>query len=180
VAYGRRYSTALGRTKHGFAPPSDVSDLKVVERLKGDATTEFGVPGRGPAADDRPASPKETARLISLLESSWAAFDRAAEAARGKALTKGPRGGGRELDAIVQHVLEADGAYLATLGGFRPKDGDIAAVRPEMIQVITSRARGEPPPRTPRGKLWTPRYGVRRSAWHALDHAWEIEDRAKG
>jgi hypothetical protein len=183
VAYGRRYSTALGRTKHGFAPPSDVSDLKVVERLKGDATTEFGVPGRGPAADDRPASPKETARLISLLESSWAAFDRAAEAARGKALTKGPRGGGRDLDAIVRHVLEADGAYFRSLGGRAPQDAsdEMAAIREAILDLIRSRARGEPAPRTPRsGKLWSPRYGVRRSAWHALDHAWEIEDRTKG
>jgi hypothetical protein len=24
---------------------------------------------------------------------------------------------------------------------------------------------------------WTPRFAVRRSAWHALDHAWELEDR---
>jgi hypothetical protein len=28
-------------------------------------------------------------------------------------------------------------------------------------------------------KTWSPRYYVRRAAWYALDHAWEIEDRAK-
>jgi hypothetical protein len=27
------------------------------------------------------------------------------------------------------------------------------------------------------GKIWSVRYFVRRTAWHALDHAWEIEDR---
>ena len=27
------------------------------------------------------------------------------------------------------------------------------------------------------GKRWTPRYFVRRLVWHALDHAWEIQDR---
>jgi hypothetical protein len=26
--------------------------------------------------------------------------------------------------------------------------------------------------------LWPPRYFMRRAAWHILDHAWEIEDRA--
>ena len=26
-------------------------------------------------------------------------------------------------------------------------------------------------------KPWSPRYAVRRAAWHVLDHAWEIEDR---
>jgi len=26
-------------------------------------------------------------------------------------------------------------------------------------------------------KKWLPRYGARRIAWHALDHAWEMQDR---
>ena len=30
------------------------------------------------------------------------------------------------------------------------------------------------------GTLWTPRYFVRRTAWHTLNHAWEIEDRSVG
>ncbi len=85
----------------------------------------------------------------------------------------------------MRHVLEADKAYLGRLGGLNRKaDGaDVAAettlVRKDIMDVMSTRARGEPPPRTPRsGKLWAPRYAVRRSAWHALDHAWEIEDRA--
>jgi hypothetical protein len=28
-------------------------------------------------------------------------------------------------------------------------------------------------------KGWPPRYAARRIAWHALDHAWEIEDRSE-
>ena len=28
------------------------------------------------------------------------------------------------------------------------------------------------------GKIWSPRFFVRYVAWHTLDHAWEIEDRA--
>ncbi len=183
MAYGRRYSAALGRTKFGFKAPEGVAEFAVVERLKGNATTDFGAPGAAPRADQRRLDQAEIERLISILESAWAKFDRAARAARGKALTKGPRGGGRELEAIVTHVLEADGAYHRALGGVAPKSdgtGTMAAVRSAIVDVVSSRARGEPPPRTPRsGKLWTPRYGVRRSAWHALDHAWEIEDRAK-
>jgi len=112
-------------------------------------------------------------------------LDRTAEAAMGAELRKGPRGGGRELDAIVRHVLDADQAYLAKLGDKyrRPGAADVSAemadVRTAILDLVASRARGEPPPRTPRrGSLWTPRYTVRRSAWHALDHAWEIEDRS--
>ena len=122
---------------------------------------------------------------MALLKASWAKFDRTARKAWGVELRKGPRGGGRELDAIVRHVLEADKAYLGRLGGlnWKPDGGGVAAettlVRKDIMDVLSTRARGESPPRTPRsGKLWDPRYAVRRSAWHALDHAWEIEDRA--
>ena len=85
----------------------------------------------------------------------------------------------------MAHVLEADLAYLSKLGGLVEKGGDpgaatrMARMREALLETFRLRARGEPPPRTPRsGTLWAPRYAVRRSAWHALDHAWEIEDRA--
>lgn len=184
VAYGKRYAAALGPAAGGLTIPADVSALEVSERLEGNATTDFGAPAVAPAADERPLDDAELERQVAVLEACWAAFDRTAEAASAAVLRKGPRGGGRELDAIVSHVLEADSAYLASLGG-RYKTGradvatDMARLREAIVEVLSSRARGEPPPRTPRsGRLWAPRYFVRRSAWHALDHAWEIEDRA--
>jgi len=185
VAYGPRYAAAVGRAARGFKAPADVSSVRVVERLKGDPTTDFGAPGVAPARDERPLDQVELKRLVALLKASWAKFDRTARKAWGVELRKGPRGGGRELDAIVRHVLEADKAYLGRLGGlnWKPDGGGVAAettlVRKDIMDVLSTRARGESPPRTPRsGKLWDPRYAVRRSAWHALDHAWEIEDRA--
>jgi hypothetical protein len=84
----------------------------------------------------------------------------------------------------VEHVLDADAAYLRPLGGNfkRSKDGDVAedmkAMRRDFVESFNARARGEPPDLKRPRKLWLPRYAVRRSAWHALDHAWEIEDRA--
>jgi hypothetical protein len=41
--------------------------------------------------------------------------------------------------------------------------------------VLASPNGGTPP--VPKG--WPPRYAARRIAWHALDHAWEIEDRSE-
>lgn len=185
AAYGPRYKKALGRRARGFKPPPDASSFSVVERLKGDATTDFGAPGKAPTSDERPLEGAELARLASLLEACWATFDASAEAATGAVLRKGPRGGGRELDAIVRHVMEADGAYLSRLGGRRRGDGDadisaeMAAVREAFLHTLRARARGETLPQGRRtAKLWAPRYAVRRPAWHALDHAWEIEDRA--
>jgi hypothetical protein len=46
------------------------------------------------------------------------------------------------------------------------------------LTSLEAAARGELPRVGPRGGLrWTPRFYVRYSAWHILDHAWEIEDR---
>jgi hypothetical protein len=164
----------------------DASSFDVVERLKGDASTDFGVPGKAPTADEQPLEGAELKRLAGLLEACWAAFDAVAMAATGVALRKGPRGGGRELDAIVRHVMEAGGTYLYQLGGRHRPAGDadvqaeMAALRKAILGTLRARARGKPLPQSPRrtSKLWAPRYTVRRSAWHALDHAWEIEDRA--
>lgn len=185
AGYGKRYKAALRRAGRGFQAPADESALRVVERLKGTATTDFGAPGGTPSADKSPLDEEEAKRQASILRASWSAFDRAAQAAIGATLRKGPRGGGRELDAIVAHVLGAQGGYLYAAGGLyrKPSGADeateMAAVRRAFLKTLSVRARGEPPSRQPRsGKLWTPRYAVRRSAWHALDHAWEIEDRA--
>ena len=185
VAYGPRYAAALGPVARGFTPPPDTSALEVVERLVGDATTDFGAPAVAPATDEKPVDEAELRRLQALLEACWAAFDAAVVAACRKVLRKGPRGGGRELDAIVRHVVDADAGYLSSLGGRYRKAGEAdamaetAGVRQAFHAALSSRARGEPLPQGRRSaRLWAPRYGVRRSAWHALDHAWEIEDRA--
>lgn len=178
VDFGPRYAKAIGRATAGFVPPPDVSSVEVVERLQGNATTDFGAPGIPPAADDRPVTDADLNRLITLLEAAWAAFDRAAQANASAVLRKGPRGGGREVDEIVRHVLAADGAYLRSLGGQHRDDANASVKDAAMVAALRARAQGGPLPVNRRGKIWTPRYGVRRSAWHALDHAWEIEDRA--
>jgi hypothetical protein len=175
VAYAPRYARAIGRSRTGFVRPSSDSDLTIVERAKGNATTDFGAPGIAPALDDRPVDEAEARRQVRLLRACWGALDRAAAAAAGVALRTGPRGGGRRLDAIVAHVADAEVAYLSKLGGRADNEADPRAV---IVATVGARARGEPPERVPRsGDLWTPRYFVRRAAWHALDHAWEIEDR---
>jgi hypothetical protein len=88
---------------------------------------------------------------------------------------------------MVRHVLEAEEAYVTGIGrparevreaGGRGEDR-MAAVRGLALETMADRARGVPLPDNPRrkAKIWSVRYFARRSAWHALDHAWEIEDR---
>ena len=50
----------------------------------------------------------------------------------------------------------------------------VAELRKRMLEAIRGPSDGSPIA----GKKWPPRYAARRVAWHALDHAWEIEDRS--
>jgi len=102
-----------------------------------------------------------------------------------QALSKGPRGGGRDLSKIIQHVQDVDASYLTSLGGkltLRDEDEPsqaLAHFRHAILTTLNAAASGEVSARGPRGGVrWTPRYFVRRLAWHELDHAWEITDRA--
>ena len=52
--YGRRYARVLRSARLGFQILKDVSAFIVVERLKGNATTDFGAPDKAPAGDAEP------------------------------------------------------------------------------------------------------------------------------
>jgi hypothetical protein len=184
-AYGPRYARALQRTRLGFQAPSEPSALVVVERRTGNATTNFGAPDLALSRDTQPITPGELQRWQKVLKACWRTFDTAVQAATGQALRKGPRGGGRDVTKIMEHVRDVDASYLTSLGGkLTPGDEDdpgqaLALVRHVILTTLSSATRGEIPAHGPRGGVrWTPRYFVRRLAWHELDHAWEIEDRA--
>ncbi len=173
--YAPRYARAVGAAA-AFEPPSTLADLDVVERLEGDATTDFGAPSAWSTADLEPMDERAVARHGSLLSAAWSALNAAARAAEGKELATGPRGGGRSLAKIVDHVADAEIAYLSKLGSRRPPAG--VDSREFVLEVLAARARDEEPSNPSRvAKRWPPRFFVRRAAWHALDHAWEIEDR---
>jgi hypothetical protein len=184
VGYGERYGRVLAGPDLEFQPPADVSELVVVERLAGNATTDFGAPALAPQADERPFDTADYQRFQSILTACWQAFDKAAAAAEGKVLQKGPRGGGRELEAIREHLLESDRSYLSALGWKYKRDktaglaAQVEGCRAAMLEGLAAAVRGEIAKEGPRGgKRWSARYFVRRVAWHVLDHVWEIEDR---
>jgi hypothetical protein len=184
VDYGPRYAAAIGEAGGAFVAPTKARELHVVERLPGDATTDFGAPHIPAGTDAGPLASPELDRLVRLLEACWKAFDAAAKASSAKSLRAGPRGGGRDIAKLRQHVLDSDGAYVGRLGGwFRTSgqsvDTDFENVRQAFLEAAAARARGEVPDRGPRGGVrWSPRYAIRRSAWHSLDHTWEIADRS--
>jgi hypothetical protein len=184
LAYGPKYASILAGTRLGFAAPRELTQLVVVERLPGTAGTDFGVPSVAPTVDqDRSCSASDLKRFEKVLRAAWRAFDEAVTSASGKTLATGPRGGGRSLDAIVRHVVEADAGYLGAVGWKVSKAANprerLAATREAIIAALKASATGEIPSKGPRGGTrWTARYFVRRVAWHVIAHAWEIERRA--
>jgi len=177
AAYAPRYAVVPERA--GIAYPARVGEnLEVVERLPGSATTDFGAPGEIAGADAERTTRAQAERLTALVVASWAAFDRV-RAGAPAALRKGPRGGGRDRDKMVDHVLGAEAAYARKLGVKHPQPAiddpaAVAALREDIVAVLRAPSDGSPP--VPKG--WPPRYAARRIAWHVLDHAWEIEDRS--
>lgn len=182
--YAPRYAQVLQSARLGFKAPAAPSEFKVVERVKGNMTTDFGTPGMAPSSDKRRVDDAELRRLQTVLKACWRMFDTAVSAAAGKGLRKGPRGGGRDVEGIVRHVTGAHGAYLSRVG-WKPEANEdedpgeaMRLTRQAVLKALAAAAHGELPLQGPRGGImWKPRYFVRRVAWHDLDHAWEIQDR---
>jgi hypothetical protein len=160
--YAERYAAVAGP---GFQP----GEVEVVGAVAGSSITDFGAPDAAGPWDDEPLGAAEADRLTGLLEACWSYLDPVAAAAP-EVLRKGPRGGGRDRDAIVGHVRGAERGLSC------PKAGIRVAPRTPWDQQRTALAAalrsGAP------GGKWPTRYNIRRSAWHVLDHAWEIEDRS--
>lgn len=165
-----RYATGVadraGPAGAGFPANPGPGDLQVLARVPGTATTDFGAPdARTPADDD--LDDDDAGRHVGLLQAAWEFFDAVAANAP-PVLTKGPRGGGRDRDAVVGHTREAERSY-ARKAGVRVAP---ATPWPEQRRLLGAAVLSGPPTAT-----WPLRYLIRRCAWHVVDHAWEIEDR---
>jgi hypothetical protein len=171
AAYAERYAPVAEAADVKF-PKTAGKDLNVVERVKGSGSTDFGVPGTILERDAKRLTPAQAKRVSALVEAAWTVFDRVVDKAP-SALRKGPRGGGRDRDKIVDHVVGAESGYSRPIGLRldQPERDDVKAIarnRAELLEAIR-----HPLPDV----KWPPAYAARRIAWHALDHAWEIEDR---
>jgi hypothetical protein len=183
ASYSARYAPVAEQARVTF--PSTV-DFDVVERLPGGPTNAFAAPEcRRPfpqmtaEAERVEVTPAAARRLVGLVTAAWATFDEVAAASPAE-LRKGPRGGGRDRDKLIDHVIGAETAYARKLGVKRkqPAIDDIAAIegQREAIAAVVGAGSGGAPV-VPNG--WTTRYAARRIAWHVLEHAWEMQDRAE-
>jgi hypothetical protein len=177
IAHADRYALIARAAGEDFNPKR--VDVDVVEHVTGGGGTDFGVPEQVTQQDRRSVTAPQGARLAALVEATWDAFD-AISATAPEELRKGPRGGGRDTSKIRDHVFGSEQSYAKVMGVKRkefPTSDRVALddLRAEMLDVLREPSDGSPLA----GKRWTTRYAAHRVAWHALDHAWEIQDRSE-
>jgi hypothetical protein len=182
--YRLRFQRVLSTASIEFQTPDGQESFKVVQRLTGNATTDFGAPGKAALVETRPIDQLDLSRLSTILTAVWQYFAVLVDSTHGKNLRLGPRGGGRDLEKITAHVLDSHIGYLHQLGWRQPftDNADVSTLLKQLIRVDAQALAFATSATAPRfgprgGALWSPRYFIRRAAWHILDHAWEIEDR---
>ena len=157
-----------------------IKNFKVVEQYPGTGSTDFwGISFAFSGIDRQAMSDKELERELTLMQACWAFFDDV----RGRVpaeMQKGSRGGGRDRYQIVRHTFLAEldwtkklnlpvelAPLLTDEGLMAHRDAYCNAIRDYHSRGILA------------GKVskWPLRYLIRHTAFHTLDHAWEMEDK---
>ena len=180
LAYVPRYAPVAERVglraefERGVTP-------HILERTHGNTSTDWwGIAHVPSAIEAAPMADEELEGRIGLMRAAWAFFDDAADGVDAP-LTLGPRGGGRERDQIVRHVYASERHNFWRKVAIREADEvrltpkELADLRERYVAAIRQyHAEGRP------ARKWPLRFLIRRTAQHAMDHAWELEDRAPG
>ncbi|MCX6049724.1 MAG: hypothetical protein NT075_31885 [Chloroflexi bacterium] len=176
LAYVPRY-TSVTKLAGMEAALATITGVDVVEHYPGTGSTDFwGISFAFSNIDQQTMSDEALARELTLMRACWAFFDdvRARVSAE---MQRGPRGGGRDRDLIVRHTLGAEQDWAKKLGVSTPldtllTDAGLNAYRDAFCDAIRALHAQHKMART-----WPLRYLIRHTAFHTLDHAWEMEDR---
>ena len=175
-AYVPRYAVVLQRARVPLDGLKGATWAVVQQVPTRSGAADLGVPAVALGSDEEQVGPAEAARTSALLKTAWELFDEVVASAP-PSLRKGPRGGGRDRDAIADHVAAGEQMYAGRVGLklHVPKPGASEVVRANRQALLEWCLSGQALPAGRAG--WPPRYAARRILWHVLDHLWEIEDR---
>jgi hypothetical protein len=179
LSYVPRYATVtkLAGMEAAFAT---ITVADVVERYPGTPSTDFwGISFAFSDIDQQAISGEALERELTLMRACWAFFDDVRSCVSAE-MKQGPRGGGRDRDRIVRHTFAAELDWAKKLGVLTPleamlTDEGLKAHRDAYCQAIRDyHSQGKLA-----GKVakWPLRYLIRHTAYHTLDHAWEMEDK---
>ena len=180
LSYVPRYEGVTKRA--GMAADfAKARDVEVVERVPGSSSTDFWGIAHVPSQIEADVlAPPELERRLDLLRACWAYFDETAARISGD-LLPGPRSAGRTRDQIIRHVYLNEPEQFSRkvevrtpLDEVRTSEG-LAAHRLAYLDAIRAYNTERKAART-----WPIQFLIRRTAQHAMDHAWEMEDRDPG
>jgi hypothetical protein len=175
-SYLPRYATVakLAGMDAEFAASTTVD---VVEEYPGTGSTDFwGISFAFSDIDREAMSSEELERELTLMQACWAFFDDVRSRVSAE-MRKGPRGGGRDRDRIVRHTLGTEREWAEKVGVRIPldtvlTDEGLAAYRAAYCAGIRAfHAEGK------MARTWPLRFLIRHTAYHTMDHAWEMEDK---
>jgi hypothetical protein len=175
-AYIPRYAPVSLTAGMGCAFASDPT-ITVVDEYPGVGSTDFwGISFAFSQFDQQPMTREELDRELTLMRACWAFFDQTRSRVSAE-MARGPRGGGRDRDRIVRHTIVSE-LDMAKKVGLRwteervPSETEIAEHRDTYCATIREyHAEGKT------ARKWPLRYLIRHTAFHTLDHAWEMEDK---
>ncbi len=176
LSYVPRYAavTRLAGMDAAF-PTNPVVD--VVEHYPGTGSTDFwGISFAFSGIDRQAMRAKELERELALMRACWAVLDDVRSRVLAE-MQRGPRGGGRDRDLIVRHVFATERDFAKKLGVLTPLDAMLSDkglnehrdAYCNAIRVLHSQSK--------MARTWPLRYLIRHTAYHTLDHAWEMEDK---
>jgi hypothetical protein len=177
TAYVPRYLPVAKRVRLGSQLATQ-AELDIIGRYKGTGSTDFwGISFAPSPLDRKPFDAPTFDRQVRLLRAAWAEFDETANRVSAE-LRRGVRGGGRSRDEIVRHVLAVEGGDFSKrvkakseVEDLRTRKG-LTQHRDRFVEAMRAWYREG----KPLGK-WTIPYLLRHTAYHALDHTWEMQDR---
>lgn len=178
-AYIPRYSQ-VAKLAEMDAAFGTIKNIDVVEQYPGTGSTDFwSISFAFSSIDKQGMLSDELERELRLMQACWAFFDDVRRRVSAE-MQRGPRGGGRDRDQIVRHTFAAeqdwakkigvstpDGAMLIDEGLKLHRDAYCLAIRAYHSQGKLA------------GKVakWPLRFLIRHTAFHTMDHAWEMEDK---
>ena len=176
LSYLPRYAkvTKLAGMEATFATPAVVD---MVEQYPGTGSTDFwGVSFAFSSFDLQTLSAEVLERELTLMRACWTFFDDVRSRVSAE-MQRGPRGGGRDRDHIVRHTFAAELDWAKKLEVRTPlevmlTDEGLKAHREAYCDEIRAlHSQGK------MARTWPLRYLIRHTAYHTLDHAWEMEDK---
>jgi len=179
LTYVPRYATVtkLARME---APLENIKNVDVVEQYPGTGSTDFwGISFAFSSIDQQAMSGEALERELALMRACWAFFDDVRSRVSAE-MQRGPRGGGRDRDRIVRHTFAAELDWAKMIGVRTPLDAmltdeELNAHRDDYCHAIRDyHSQGKLV-----GKMakWPLRFLIRHTAYHTMDHAWEMEDK---